>query len=43
MKIDDSYSDYMYNFVDHICQTFGPRYSCSEAERNIYVKNMEVI
>lgn len=40
MKIDDSYSDYMYNFVDHICKTFGPRYSCSEAERdaNLWIR-----
>lgn len=40
MKIDESYSDYMYNFVDTICKKFGPRYSCSEAERNanIWIK-----
>ena len=40
MKLDDSYSDYMYNFVDHICKTFGPRYSCSEAERdaNLWIR-----
>lgn len=34
MKLDDSYSDYMYNFVDTICKKFGPRYSCSKAEKN---------
>jgi len=33
MKIDESYSDYMYNFVDTICKKFGPRYSCSNAEK----------
>jgi hypothetical protein len=34
MITDDSYSDYMFNIVDTICKKFGPRYSCSEAERN---------
>jgi len=40
MKIDESYSDYMYNFVDTICNKFGPRYSCSNAEReaNLWIK-----
>ena len=40
MKIDDSYSDYMFNFVDTICKKFGPRYSCSKAERdtNLWIK-----
>ena len=40
MKTDDSYSDYMYNFIDTICKKFGPRYSCSEAEKNanIWIK-----
>ncbi|MFX0176262.1 MAG: M28 family peptidase [Candidatus Hodarchaeota archaeon] len=33
MEIDSSYSNYMYDFVDTICEKFGPRYSCSEAER----------
>ena len=34
MKTDKTYSDYMYNFIDTICKKFGPRYSCSEAEKN---------
>ena len=34
MKTDESYSDYMINFIDTICTKFGPRYSCSEAEKN---------
>ncbi|MFX0012408.1 MAG: M28 family peptidase [Candidatus Hermodarchaeota archaeon] len=34
MKTDESYADFMFNFVDTICKKFGPRYSCSEAERN---------
>jgi hypothetical protein len=40
MKADESYSDYMYNFIDTICKKFGPRYSCSEAEKNanIWIK-----
>lgn len=40
MKIDESYSDYMYNFVDTICNKFGPRYSCSNTEReaNLWIK-----
>jgi hypothetical protein len=40
MKTDDSYSDYMFNFIDTICKKFGPRYSCSEAEKNanIWIK-----
>lgn len=33
MKVDESYSDYMYDIVDTICNRFGPRYSCSETER----------
>lgn len=37
MKTDESYSDYMFNFVDTICKKFGPRYSCSEAEKNANV------
>jgi hypothetical protein len=41
MKTDESYSEYMYNFVDLICEKFGPRYSCSEAEKkaNIWIKD----
>ncbi|MFX1445001.1 MAG: M28 family peptidase [Promethearchaeota archaeon] len=41
MKIDDSYSDYMYNFVDTICKKYGPRYSCSQEEKdaNIWIKS----
>jgi len=40
MKTDESYSDYMFNFIDTICKKFGPRYSCSEAEKNanIWIK-----
>jgi len=40
MKVDNSYADYMYNVIDTICQKFGPRYSCSEAEKNanIWIK-----
>jgi len=40
MKTDESYSDYMFNFVDTICKKFGPRYSCSESEKNanIWIK-----
>ncbi|TFG30057.1 MAG: M28 family peptidase [Promethearchaeota archaeon] len=33
MKLEDTYSDYIYNFVDTICKKFGPRYSCSKAEK----------
>jgi hypothetical protein len=40
MKIDESYADFMYNFVDTICKKFGPRYSCSKAEKdtNLWIK-----
>jgi len=40
MKTDESYSDYMFNFIDTICTEFGPRYSCSESEKNanIWIK-----
>ena len=40
MKVDKSYADYMYNVIDTICTNFGPRYSCSEAEKhaNIWIK-----
>ncbi len=40
MKTNESYSDYMFNFIDAICTKFGPRYSCSEAEKsaNIWIK-----
>ncbi|MFX0077071.1 MAG: M28 family peptidase [Candidatus Hermodarchaeota archaeon] len=40
MKADKSYSEYMYHFIDTICKKFGPRYSCSEAEKNtnIWIK-----
>jgi len=40
MKTDESYSEYMFNFIDTICTKFGPRYSCSEAEKNanIWIK-----
>lgn len=33
MDISKSLSDYMYNFIEEICERFGPRYSCSEQER----------
>ena len=41
MNIDESYSEYMYNIVDTICTKFGPRYSCSDAEKsaNEWIKN----
>jgi len=40
MKTDKTYSDYMFNFIDTICKRFGPRYSCSESEKNsnIWIK-----
>ncbi|NVM17242.1 MAG: M28 family peptidase [Candidatus Lokiarchaeota archaeon] len=40
MKTDESYSDYMLYFIDTICKKFGPRYSCSQAEKNanIWIK-----
>ncbi|MBY8987703.1 MAG: M28 family peptidase [Candidatus Lokiarchaeota archaeon] len=40
MKTDKTYSGYMFNFIDTICKKFGPRYSCSEAEKNanIWIK-----
>ncbi len=40
MKTDESCSDYMFNFIDTICKKFGPRYSCSESEKNanIWIK-----
>ncbi|MFX1357907.1 MAG: M28 family peptidase [Promethearchaeota archaeon] len=40
MKVDDSYSNYMYDFIDTICKKFGPRYSCSKAEMdaNLWIK-----
>ena len=41
LKVDDSYSDYMYDIIDDICKQFGPRYSCSQAEKdaNIWLKD----
>ncbi|MHA1689976.1 MAG: M28 family peptidase [Promethearchaeota archaeon] len=33
MKENKEYSDYMFNIIDTICKQFGPRYSCSQAER----------
>ena len=40
MNADEAYSNYMFNFIDTICKKFGPRYSCSEAEKdaNIWIK-----
>jgi len=41
MRVDDSYSDYMYSIINNICQKFGPRYSSSQAEEdaNIWIKD----
>ena len=41
MKADNSYSEYMNDIIEHICQKFGPRYSSSQAERdaNIWIKD----
>lgn len=41
MKVDESYSDYMYDIIEEICKKFGPRYSCSQAEKdaNIWLKD----
>ncbi|MHA1671432.1 MAG: M28 family peptidase [Promethearchaeota archaeon] len=43
MKREDSDldSDYMYDIIDTICKKYGPRYSCSQAERdaNLWIKN----
>ena len=41
MEIEDSDSDYMYDVVDTICKKFGPRYSCSQAEKdaNLWIKD----
>ncbi|MHA1379529.1 MAG: M28 family peptidase [Candidatus Helarchaeota archaeon] len=41
MKTDNIFSDYMYNFVETICKKFGPRYSCSKAEKdaNLWIKD----
>ena len=40
LKIDNSDAEYMYNIIDSICKKYGPRYSCSQAERdaNIWIK-----
>ncbi|MBD3194518.1 MAG: M28 family peptidase [Candidatus Lokiarchaeota archaeon] len=32
-EIDNSIADYMYNFIEDICNKFGPRYSCSDQEK----------
>ena len=41
MEIEDSNSDYMFDVVDTICKKFGPRYSCSQAEKdaNLWIKD----
>lgn len=41
MEIDKSLTEYMYNFIEEICEKFGPRYSCSEAEKaaNKWIKS----
>ena len=40
MQADDSYTDYAYNMIKYLEETFGPRYSSSEAEKkaNLWVK-----
>jgi hypothetical protein len=40
MKIDQILIEYMFNFIDKICNKFGPRYSCSKSEReaNIWIE-----
>ena len=40
MKVDDSLTDYAYDFIKKICEKFGPRYSSSEAEKkaNLWIK-----
>ncbi len=40
MQADESYTDYAYNMIKHIEETYGPRYSSSEAEKkaNLWVK-----
>jgi len=40
LRVGDSYSDYMYDIIENICKTFGPRYSSSQAEKdaNIWIK-----
>lgn len=41
LKTDESDVEYMYDFVDTICKKFGPRYSCSQAEKdaNLWIKD----
>ncbi len=41
MKTDDQYTEYMFTFVDTICKKFGPRYSCSQAEKdaNLWIRD----
>ncbi len=41
MKVDDSYTDYAYDFIKEICQKFGPRYSSSDSEKkaNLWIKD----
>jgi len=41
MDNEKSLTDYMYNFIEEICERFGPRYSCSEQEKeaNKWIKN----
>ncbi|MHA1266055.1 MAG: M28 family metallopeptidase [Candidatus Helarchaeota archaeon] len=34
MQIDESYTEYAYNMIRQLEETFGPRYSSSEAEHN---------
>jgi len=40
MKVDDSLSNYAYDFIKKICVKFGPRYSSSDAEKeaNLWIK-----
>ncbi|MCP4760936.1 MAG: Zn-dependent exopeptidase M28 [archaeon] len=41
MKVDDSLTDYAFNFIKQICEKYGPRYSSSKAEKdaNLWIKD----
>jgi hypothetical protein len=41
LKVDNSYSEYMYDIIERICKKFGPRYSCSQAEKdaNLWIRD----
>ncbi|MFX0100478.1 MAG: M28 family metallopeptidase [Candidatus Hodarchaeota archaeon] len=34
MIVDPSLVDKAYEFIRHVCETFGPRFSCSDSEKN---------